>query len=90
LAWTIEIDSAAIKDLKKLAKTEQKKLLNAIHRLAALPTPRSYGKPLKGQFGGLWRYRMGNYRIICKIEDSILLILVIAIGHRKNIYKARH
>lgn len=78
MAWIIEFDLAAEKDLKKLAKSEQKKLLKAIHRIANLPTPRASGKPLKGQFGGLWRYRMGNYRIICKIEDSILLILVIA------------
>ena len=90
MAWTVEIDSAALKDLKKLAKPEQKKLLKAIHRIACLPTPRSSGKPLKGQFGGLWRYRMGNYRIICKIDDSILLILVIAVGHRKDIYKTSH
>lgn len=56
----IEFDIAAEKDLKKLAKSEQKKLLKDIHRIANLPTPRSSGKPLKGQFGGLWRYRMGN------------------------------
>lgn len=90
MVWIIEFDIAAEQDLKKLPKSEQKKLLKAIHRLANLPTPRSAGKPLKGQFGGLWRYRMGNYRIICKIEDSILLVLVIAIGHRKNIYKTHH
>ncbi len=90
MAWKIEFDSAAAKDLKKLPKSEQKKLLKAIYHIAELPTPRSSGKALKGPFGTLWRYRMGNYRIICKIEDGALVILVVAIGHRKDIYKTHH
>lgn len=90
MVWRIEFDEAAAKDLKKLPQSEQKKILKAIRHIAALPTPRTAGKALKGSFGTLWRYRMGNYRIICKIEDSILVILVVAVGHRKNIYKTRH
>ena len=90
MAWKIEFDSATAKDLKKLPQAEQKKILKAIHHITELPTPRTAGKALKGPFGTLWRYRMGNYRIICKIEDSIFVILVVAIGHRKDIYKTHH
>jgi mRNA interferase RelE/StbE len=87
LAWKVEFDLAAVKDLKKLPRSEQKKILKAVNHIAQLSNPRSTGKALKGPFGSLWRYRMGNYRILCKIETSILVILVIAIGHRKDIYK---
>lgn len=90
MAWSIEFDSAAIKDLKKLAKSEQKNILKAIRHISNLPTPRSSGKALRGQFGSLWRYRAGNYRIICKIEDFRLVVLVVAIGHRKDIYKTNN
>ena len=88
MAWKIEFDDDATKDLEKLQKKEQKKILNFIHRINNYPTPRLFGKPLKGSLGGLWRYRVGDYRIICKIEDSLLIILVVAVGHRKNIYNA--
>lgn len=90
MAWKIEFDAAAAKDLKKLPQAEQKKILKAIRHITELPAPRAAGKALKGSFGTLWRYRMGNYRIICKIEDSIFVILVVAIGHRKDIYKTHH
>ena len=90
MAWQIEFDAAAAKDLKKLPQAEQKKILKAIHHIAELPTPRSAGKALKGTFVTLWRYRMGNYRIICNIEDTVLVILVLAIGHRKDIYRISH
>ncbi|GAB5040991.1 type II toxin-antitoxin system RelE family toxin [Bartonella henselae] len=48
---------------------------------------RVIGKPLKGQFSGLWRYRVGDYRILCELYDKELVVLVLAVGHRKNIYK---
>ena len=90
MVWKIKFDSEAISDLEKLPKKEQEKILKFIRKLNNYPTPRTSGKPLKGSLGGLWRYRTGDYRIICKIEDSLLIILVIAIGHRKDIYKKSH
>lgn len=87
MAWKIEFDASAVKDLKKLPSSEQKKILKAINYVAKLPMPRSTGKTLKGPFGALWRYRMGKYRIICKIEEAKLIILVVAIGHRKHVYR---
>jgi mRNA interferase RelE/StbE len=56
-------------------------------RLAPLDDPRSTGKALTGPLGGLWRYRIGDYRVICSIEDAILRILVVEAGHREDIYR---
>jgi len=57
-------------------------------RVARVENPRSLGKPLQGsRFGEFWRYRVGDYRLICKIEDERLLVLVLRIGHRKEIYR---
>lgn len=87
MAWKIDFDPGVAKDLKKISKPEQKKILKYIkEKIAPLENPRSTGKALKGSFGGLWRYRCGDYRIITKIEDKSIVILVLAIGHRKKIY----
>lgn len=55
-------------------------------RIATNEDPRRFGKALKGNLRGLWRYRVGNFRIICRIEDEVLSVLVITIGHRRDIY----
>ena len=88
MVWTIELDLKVEKDLRKLSSKDQIKVISYIkNNIASLQNPRSIGSPLKGSFGGLWRYRCGNYRIIAKIEDPKLIILIVKIGHRKNIYK---
>jgi len=87
LNWKISIDSRASKELKKLDKLAQKKIINYLKtQLELIENPRLFGKPLQGNKRGLWRYRVGDYRIICQILDNELLILVIKVGHRKNIY----
>lgn len=59
-------------------------------RVANMENPRSTGKALSGSvLSGLWRYRVGDYRILCNIEDEKIYILVVAIGHRRNVYKTR-
>lgn len=55
-------------------------------RIALLEEPRTSGKPLKGELGIFWRYRVGNYRVLCEIQDEKLVILAALIGHRKEIY----
>lgn len=89
MSWKIEIDPTADRELDRLDPQIAKRILKFLHkRIATLKDPRSIGDPLKGpQFGEFWRYRVGDYRIIVRIEDYILLILVLRIGHRKNIYK---
>jgi len=87
LSWTIEFDSKAEKDLKKLDKSVSKKILSYLRDgVLQHGEPRTLGKELKGNLGGLWRYRVENHRIICSIEDDRLVVLVVRIGHRKEIY----
>ena len=73
-------------DLKKLDKPVVKRLLAKIEKTLA-QDPRGLGKPLTGPFSGLWRYRIGDYRVIYKIAQEEILIIVARIGHRKDIYK---
>ena len=56
------------------------------HRVASLEDPRQLGKPLTGHLSELWRYRVGNYRVICEVRDSTLVVLVVRIAHRKEAY----
>lgn len=72
-------------DLKKLDKFIAKKILNRIETYLAL-NPKELGKPLKGEFQGYWRYRFGDYRVIYKISEREILILILRISHRKNVY----
>ncbi len=88
MAWKIEFENDALKDLKKIVAIDQRRITNYLkNRILSSSNPRSLGKPLKGALNSLWRYRIGNYRIVCSIEDHNLIVLVIKIGHRKNIYE---
>lgn len=89
MAWRIELDDAAKKDLAKLDKPVAKRITAFIReRLALLDDPRSIGDALKGsRLGELWKYRVGDYRIIAHIEDGALKILVIKIGNRREVYR---
>ena len=85
--WKIEWDSKALKEAKKLDRDARKKIVEYLEkRVLASQNPYQFGKPLKGNKAGIWRYRVGNYRILCQMEDKALIILVIAVGHRKDIY----
>ena len=84
--WQIKLSEQAKRDLKKLDKPIQEKIKNFFDRLPLYDNPRSIGKPLKGNLIGRWRYRVGDYRIICRIYDDILTIEAVKIGHRKEIY----
>ena len=85
--WKVEWDSKALKEAKKLNRDARKKIIDYLeNRVLQSENPYQYGKPLKGNKAGIWRYRVGDYRILCKIEDQNFIILVIAVGHRKNIY----
>jgi mRNA interferase RelE/StbE len=87
LAWTIEVSETARRSLAKLDRTVAKRITSFLRtRVAAAPDPRALGKPLRGPLREYWRYRVGDYRIICDIQDRILRILVIEIGDRKGVY----
>ena len=89
MAWRIELGDAAKKDLAKLDKPVAKRITAFIReRLAVLDDPRSIGDALKGsRLGELWKYRVGDYRIIADIEDGALKILVVKIGNRHEVYR---
>lgn len=89
MAWIIEFDPAAEKELDKLDNQQAKRILRFLFdRVAQLDNPRSIGEALKGsRFNTLWKYRVGDYRIISSIEDNIARILIIKIGDRKEVYR---
>ena len=82
----IEYTETSRKQLTKLDKTMQKRILDYMDEVGNLENPRSRGKALVDNMRGLWRYRVGDYRVICEIQDSKIIIAVLKIGHRKNIY----
>jgi len=87
LAWTIEYDPRALDDLKKLDRTIQREILDDMdERVAMAKDPRDFGKPLRASRFGLWRYRVRDYRIICELQEKRLVVLVVAVGHRRTIY----
>lgn len=88
MIWKVEFDNRARKELRKLDSQTQDRILKWLRqRLATDEDPRRSGKSLKGRMKGLWRYRVGNYRIISQIQDENILILVVRIGHRGDIYE---
>jgi mRNA interferase RelE/StbE len=88
LVWTIEITRTAERQIKKLGHTAQKAVVRFLReRLKTADNPRQWGKPLHGDKKGLWRYRVGDYRLICDIEDERITVLVLEVGHRRDVYK---
>ncbi len=86
--WKIEWDSRALKELKKLDKTQQLKILDFLRKKISIQeSPTRFGKKLKYNKKGLWRYRINDARIICLIEKETFTVLILRIGHRKEIYK---
>ena len=87
MAWTIEYDVEAVRDLKKLDRRAQREILDYMgQRIGRAEDPRSFGKPLRHSKFGLWRYRVRDYRIICQLQQAKLIVLVVAVGHRSNVY----
>ncbi|WP_077369928.1 type II toxin-antitoxin system RelE family toxin [Anaerosalibacter sp. Marseille-P3206] len=88
MKYKILFDKNADKQLKKIDKTQQRIIVNwIIKNLENTNDPRVFGKALKGNLKDYWRYRVGDYRIIAEINDAEVKILIIEIGHRKDIYK---
>jgi mRNA interferase RelE/StbE len=88
LAWTVEYTETAKVQLRKLDKPIARRVMDFMgERVAATDDPRQIGKALTGQFSGLWRYRVGDVRVICTIEDGALRVLVVRIGNRREVYR---
>lgn len=89
MAWRIEFEDAALKELAKLDKPVARRILAFLReRVAVLDDPRSVGETLKGsKLGEFWKYRVGDYRIVANIEDGALRILVLKVGNRREVYR---
>ncbi len=91
LAWVIKYTETSRRQLKGLDKSLALRVLDYMdERVAKLEDPRSQGKKLVGpRMGSYWRYRVGDVRVICDIQDRMLLILVVEVGHRREVYRSR-
>jgi len=88
LAWTIEYAETAKKQLSKLDKSVARRIADFMdERVASSNNPRRIGKALKGPLGDLWRYRVGDFRILCDIQDGVLTVLVLQMGNRREVYR---
>jgi mRNA interferase RelE/StbE len=89
MAWSIDLDPRAKSDLNRLDPQIARRINHFLFdRIAPLEDPRSIGQALKGtEFGDLWKYRVGDYRIIASIEDKLVRILVVRIGNRREVYR---
>jgi mRNA interferase RelE/StbE len=88
LAWKIEYAGTARKQLRKLDKAMARRILDFMdERVAASDDPRLVGKALKGPLGDLWSYRVGDFRILCDIQDGKLIVLVLQVGNRREVYR---
>jgi mRNA interferase RelE/StbE len=86
--WGYRFDARALKEFKKLGKQTQRDILAYLdERVADTEDPRRFGKGLKADLTGLWRYRVGDFRILCQIKDLELIVLVVAVGHRRDVYE---
>ncbi len=86
MVWTTEWSDSARKQLRKLDRQVARQLVDYVVTRAA-PDPRAVGKALTAQFASLWRYRVGDYRIIASLEDATLRILLVRVGHRREDYR---
>jgi mRNA interferase RelE/StbE len=88
LAWTVEVSAAARKQIDRLGHAEGARITRYLkERIAPSDDPRQFGKALVGELSGYWRYRVGDYRIICELIDDRLVVLVVNIGHRRDVYR---
>jgi mRNA interferase RelE/StbE len=88
LAWRIEFLPAAEKELAKLGRAEANRIIQTLKtRIAPRDDPRELGAALGGELGGLWRWRIGDYRVIARIEDARITILVVRVAHRREVYR---
>lgn len=88
MAWRIEYTETARAQLRKLDRRVARRIVDYLgERVAASGNPRSAGKALSGPLGTLWRYRVGDYRVVCDIQDASLRVLALHLGHRSDVYR---
>ena len=87
-AWRVEFDRAAVRDLRRLGAASERRVLRYLReRIAGSEDPRRFGHALTGDRKGLWRYRVGDIRIVAAIEEDRFVVMVVAVGHRREVYR---
>ncbi|HGE5059548.1 TPA: type II toxin-antitoxin system RelE/ParE family toxin [Klebsiella pneumoniae] len=86
MAWKVELTDTAAKQLARLDKTQAQRITKYLRRVMMLEDPRDAGKALTGNLRTYWRYRVGDYRVVCEIWDNEMVIVAVMIGHRGDIY----
>jgi mRNA interferase RelE/StbE len=87
-AWRVEFDRAAARDLRKLGADAERRVLRYLReRISGSKDPRRFGHALTGNRQGFWRYRVGDFRIVAAIEDDRFVVLVVTVGHRREVYR---
>ena len=90
MTWTVEFNDYSLKQFNRLDAPAQKRIAKYLNdNIEGIDDPRIFGKSLVGEPSGRWRYRAGDYRIICRMEDDVQIVVVLYVGHRKNIYKKK-
>lgn len=89
MAWTIDVSERALRSLRKMDRQMARRIRDELAEIAELDDPRSRGKALTGNLTGVWRYRVGDYRILCDIEDGRLVIVVVDVARRREVYRRR-
>lgn len=84
--WTVRYGPQIPKDLKRLDRSVRTRILDYLDEVAELPDPHQRGKALTGKLSGLWRYRVGDYRVVADIDGDQMVILAINIAHRSHVY----
>lgn len=88
MGYSVEYRETASKQLRKLDRSVAKRIVDYLDEVGALDDPRSRGKGPVGDRTGIWRYRIGDYRVLCEIRDTELVILALDVGHRSSVYEA--
>lgn len=87
MAYKVSISKRAVKQIAKLDKKDAKRILDHLEEIDGIEDPRTKGKALTGTLRGLWRYRVGDYRIICDIRDNEMVVVAVSVAHRRDIYR---
>jgi mRNA interferase RelE/StbE len=90
MKWTLNYSEKAKKQLRKLDDNPRSIILSWMHKnIDGGDNPRKFGRPLTADLSGQWRYTIGDYRVLCEIQDSRLVVLTLTVGHRKGIYRRK-
>lgn len=87
MSWEVELSPDVVKWFRKADPQTARRVRDALRAITTLESPRDRGKALTGGLSGLWRYRVGDYRVVCDLQDARLIVLVIDIDHRSSIYE---